>query len=314
MNIRKPAPLKKGDLIGLVSPASRIADEGRIDRAARYLEGLGYRTTVGTNATRLHGYLAGTDEERAADLHAMFEHREVRAIFCIRGGYGTPRLLPMLRYRIIARNPKIFVGYSDITALHLAFWKYAALVTFHAPMAGVDMADPMDPFTEEIFWRLLTSTTKTGAIAFPDPPPEGVVGGRAGGRLLGGNLALVTALVGTRYQPRFEDAILCLEDTGEDPYRVDRMFTQLRGSSILSRCSGIMLGHFTDCVPKDPTAPTFTTEEVLREYLSASRQPALWHVPFGHARRNLPIPFGIRARIDGNAGSVEYLEAAVRRD
>jgi muramoyltetrapeptide carboxypeptidase len=267
---------------------------------------------VGTHATRLHGYLAGTDEERAGDIHAMFEHREVKAIFCIRGGYGTPRLLPLLRYRIIARNPKIFVGYSDITAIHLALWKYTGLVTFHGSMAGVDMADPMDPFTEEVFWRLLTSTRKGGAVAFPLPPPEGLVPGKASGRLLGGNLALVTALVGTRYQPRFDDAILFLEDIGEDPYRIDRMFTQLRGASILTRCSGIMIGHFTDCVPRDPSTPTFTTDEVIREYLTAAQRPALWRVPFGHERRNMPLPVGVRVRIDAGTGVVEFLESAVR--
>jgi muramoyltetrapeptide carboxypeptidase len=312
MNLLKPPPLKKGNLIGLISPASRIADVSRIERATRYLETLGYRTVVGPHATQLHGYLAGTDEERAADIHAMFERRDVKAIFCIRGGYGTPRLLPLLRYRLITRNPKIFVGYSDITALHLAFWKRTGLVSFHASMAGVDMADAMDSFTEEMFWRLLTSPKKAGPIAFPPPGPEGVVQGKATGRLLGGNLALVTALIGTRYQPRFDDTLLYLEDTGEDPYRVDRMFTQLRGASILARCSGIMIGHFTDCVPKDPSTPTFTTEQVLREYLTAARRPALWRVPFGHERRNIPIPVGIRARINGEAGSIEYLESAVR--
>ncbi len=312
MNILKPARLRKGDLIGLISPASRIADAERIEHAIRYLESLGYRTAVGSGAARLHGYLAGTDDERAAELHAMFEDPAVKAVFCIRGGYGTPRLLPLLRYRTIARNPKIFVGYSDITALHMAFWKHAGLVTFHGPMAGVDMAGSMDPFTEEIFWRLLTFPRKGGPVVFPQPLPEGVVPGKARGRLLGGNLALITALVGTRFLPGFNGAILCLEEIGEDPYRVDRMFTQLRGASILSRCAGIMIGHFTDCVPKDPSAPTFTTEEVLREYLLASRRPAIWHIPFGHERRNLTIPFGIRARIDAGSGFLEFLESAVR--
>jgi muramoyltetrapeptide carboxypeptidase len=312
MAILKPPRLKKGDCIGLVSPASTIADTSRIERAVRYLEGLGYRTTVGMHATRRHGYLAGTDEERASDIHAMVEHRDVRAIFCIRGGYGAPRLLPLLRYRLIARNPKIFVGYSDITALHLAFWKHAGLVSIHGSMAGVDMADPMDPFTEELFWRLLTSAKKVGPIAFPPPAPEGLVPGKVSGRLLGGNLALVTALVGTRHQPRFDDTILYLEDIGEDPYRLDRMFTQLRGASILARCSGIMIGHFTDCVPRDPSAPTFTTDDVLREYVRGAQRPALWHVPFGHEPKNMPIPVGARARIDGAAGTVEFLESAVR--
>jgi muramoyltetrapeptide carboxypeptidase len=242
----------------------------------------------------------------------MFSNPEIKAVFCIRGGYGTPRLLPFLDYKLIRRNPKIFVGYSDITALHLAFWKKAELVSFHGSMAGVDMFEPMDPFTEELFWQLLTSRTKIGAIPIPEPRPTPLVRGKATGRLLGGNLALLTALLGTAYAPRFDGAILYLEDIGEDPYRVDRMLTQLRGAGILTRAAGTMIGHFTDCVPKDPASPTFTTDEVIREYLTAAGRPTLLGVPFGHEKRNLPIPVGLRARINAAEGSVEYLEGAVR--
>jgi muramoyltetrapeptide carboxypeptidase len=311
MSLIRPPALRPGDCIGLVSPASRVADPTRIDRAVRYLEGLGYRTMVGKNALRLHGYLAGTDSERVADIHAMFADPEVKAIFCIRGGYGTPRLLPSIDYRLIRQNPKIFVGYSDITALHLAFWRKAELVSFHGSMAGVDMFEPMDPFTEELFWRILTSNVKLGRIPFPDPPTP-LVPGKGTGRLLGGNLALVSAVVGTGYIPRFDDSILYLEDIGEDPYRVDRMLTQLRGAGILKRCAGIIIGHFTDCVPKDPAAPTFTTEEVIREYLVSAGRPTLLGVPFGHEKRNIPIPVGLRARVNGSEGTLEYLEGAVR--
>ncbi len=312
MPLLRPPALKRGDCIGLVSPASRIADPTRVERAVRYLEGCGYRTIIGPNALNLHGYLAGTDAERAADIHGMFSNPDVKAIFCIRGGYGTPRLLPYLDYRLIRENPKIFVGYSDITALHLAFWKKAELVSFHGSMAGVDMFEPMDPFTEELFWRLLTTRSRIGAISFPEPHPTPLVGGKATGRLLGGNLALVTAILGTVYAPRFDGALLYLEDIGEDPYRVDRMLTQLRGAGILTKAAGTMIGHFTDCVPKDPSAPSFTTDEVIREYLAAAGRPALLGVPFGHEKRNLPIPVGLRARIDTAKGSVEYLEGAVR--
>jgi len=312
MRILKPSALKRGDLIGLISPASKIADTSRIDRGVRYLEGLGYRTTIGANATKLHGYLAGTDEERAADIHAMFDDPRVRAIFCIRGGYGTPRLLPLLQYQIIVSHPKILVGYSDITALQLAFWKKAGLVSFHGSMVGVDMADPMDPFTEELFWRLLTSSEKVGVVPFPDPKPEPVVQGTASGRLLGGNLAVLASLIGTAYQPRFDSSILFLEDIGEDPYRVDRMLAQLRGASLLAKASGIMTGHFTDCVPKDLNTPTFSVEQVLHDYLTSSGCPSLTRVPFGHEHRNLPIPIGVRARIDASVGVLEYLEGAVR--
>jgi muramoyltetrapeptide carboxypeptidase len=241
----------------------------------------------------------------------MFADPDVDAIHCVRGGWGAARLLPLLDWDAIARTPKIFVGYSDITALHLAFWRKAELVSFHGSMAGVDMFEPMDPFTEELFWRILTSKTKLGRIPFPDPPTA-LVPGKASGRLLGGNLALVTAVVGTGYIPRFDDAIVYLEDIGEDPYRVDRMLAQLRGAGILRKSAGIIMGHFTDCVPKDPTAPTFTTDEVIREYLAEAGRPTLLGVPFGHQKRNIPIPVGLRARVNGNEGTLEYLEGAVR--
>lgn len=308
----KPPRLRPGDLIGLVSPASRIADAGRVERAVRYLEGLGYRVRVAPNALKQNAYLAGTDEERASDIHEMFEDSRVRAIFCIRGGYGSPRILPLLRYRLIARNPKIFVGYSDITVLHLAFWRKAGLVTFHGPMAGVDLADPMDSFTEELFWGLLTSPQRRGPVAFPDPPPVTLVPGRASGRLLGGNLALLCSIIGTGYLPDFSRALLYLEDVGEDPYRVDRMFTHLRGSRLLSAAGGVLLGQFTDCVPRDASSPSFSVEEVLREYAVASGKPTLGAVPFGHERRKMTIPVGIRARLSAHDGVLEYLEGSVR--
>jgi len=308
----KPPRLRSGDLIGLVSPASRISDATRVERAVRYLEGLSYRVTVGPNALKQNTYLAGTDEERASDINGMFEDARVRAIVCIRGGYGSPRILPLLRYRMIARNPKIFVGYSDITVLHLAFWRKAGLVTFHGPMAGVDLADPMDPFSEELFWGLLTSPRRKGPVSFPDPRPSAIVPGRAAGRLLGGNLALLCSIIGTPYLPDFSGALLYLEDIGEDPYRVDRMFTQLRASRLLDAARGVLLGQFTECVPRDASSPSFSVEEVLREYTLAAGRPTLGGVPFGHERTKMTIPVGIRARLSAHEGLLEYLEGSVR--
>ena len=312
MDTVKPRRLQRGDLIGLVSPASRIVDTTKIDRAVRYIEGLGYRVIVGANATKMNTYLAGTDEERAADLHAMFEDRRVKAIFCIRGGYGTPRLLPLMRYRMIAGNPKILVGYSDITALQLAIWRKARLVTFHGPMAGVDMADPMDPFTEEHFWRSLTSRTRVGRMTIPDEQPHTLVPGKGTGRLLGGNLALIASIVGTSFQPDFRNAVLFLEDIGEDPYRVDRMLTQLRGSGILPKAHGVLVGQFTECVPRDTSSPSFTVDEILQEYTYGAGVPSLSGLPFGHNRRKMTLPVGIRVRVNATERWVEYLEGAVR--
>jgi len=308
----KPPRLRPGDLVALVSPASTIADPSRIDRAVRYLESLGYRTKVGRSVLSTLGYLAGTDEERVADLHDAFGDPQVKAILCIRGGYGTPRILSMLKYPLIARNPKIFMGYSDITALALAMWRKTGLVTFHGPMAGVDMADPMDSFTEDLLWRVVTSRQKLGAIRFPDPPGRGLVPGRAVGRLLGGNLALLVSSMGTPYFPDLRGAVLFIEDIGEEPYRVDRMLAQLRNARILSSCAAILGGQFTDCGPKDATKPSLTLEEVFQDAARRTGRPFLGGLPFGHEARKMTIPVGIRARVDTGMGELEYLEAAVR--
>jgi len=312
MDAVTPSALPSGGLIGLVSPATTVGDLSRIEKAARYLEGRGYRVAVGENVRKVHGYLAGTDAERAADLHSMFANKEVKAVMCIRGGYGTPRLLPLLNYRLIARNPKIFVGYSDITALQLAFWKKCRLVTFQGPMPGVDFIDPVDPFSEEMFWRLITSPRKAGRLVLPGQALTSLRPGHASGRLLGGNLSLVVALMGTAFLPDFRDAILCLEDVDEEPYRLDRMLMQLRLGGVLRRCAGVLLGQFTDCVPRDPSKPSLTVDEILQETAAASPVPVLANAPFGHIPVKLTVPFGVRARIDAEAGTLEYCAAAVR--
>ncbi|MCK5572298.1 MAG: LD-carboxypeptidase [Bacteroidetes bacterium] len=312
MEFIRPPRLQKGDLVGLISPASPIADASRIDRGVRYLESIGYRVVLGKNITAEHGYLAGTDEQRAADLHTMFENVKVRAILCIRGGYGSPRLLSLLDYRLIRRNPKIFVGYSDITGLQLAMWKKAGLVTFHGPMVGVDMANEMDSFTEETFWGFVTSTKKRGAISVPDNNAEVLFPGKATGRLLGGNLALVVSLLGTPYQPNFSRSVLFIEDIGEEPYRIDRMLIQLRNARILGRTSAILSGQFTDCVPADNTKASLSVDQILSEAAASARRPFVARLPFGHENPKMTIPVGIRARVLTDSGQIEFLEPAVR--
>ncbi len=308
----KPRKLKRGDLIGIVSPASPVADATRVEKGVRYLESLGYRVKVGRNVGKTFGYLAGTDAERAADLHEMFADPDVKAIVCVRGGYGTPRLLALLNYRLIARHPKIFVGFSDVTALQLAIWKKCRLITFHGPMAGVEMANAMDPFTEEMFWRCLTSEKKLNAVPLPEKPQVLSPAAAATGRLLGGNLSLVLSLLGTPYQPDFTGALLFLEEVAEEPYRIDRMLTQLRNASVMSKVSGILFGRFTDCVPSDRTKPSFSVEEVLREVVQALPIPVLAEVPFGHVPTKLTLPVGVRARIAPSDASLAFLEGAVR--
>jgi muramoyltetrapeptide carboxypeptidase len=312
VDIRKPRRLQKGDLIGLVSPASTIADPSRINSGVLYLERLGYRVIVGKHVLKTYGYLAGTDEERVDDIHTMFGNPDVRGIFCIRGGYGTPRLLSLINYHLIRNNPKVFVGYSDITAFQLALWRRCGLVCFQGPMVGVDMASPMDGYTEELFWRVVTRNARAGHVLNTGEPLVVRRAGKVAGTLLGGNLALVCAIMGTPFQPRFDGAMLFFEDTGEEPYRIDRMFAQLRHAGAFRRARGLLTGQFSDAEPKDPTKPTLSLEEVLRETAEYAEIPFLSNLPFGHESRKMTIPIGIRARLDSETRTLEYLEPAVR--
>jgi len=312
MTIKFPARLRQGDLIGLVAPASPLDDTGRVERGVRYLEGLGYRTLVAPHVSQRVGYLAGTDKQRADDLHAMFTDRRVKAIFCVRGGYGSPRLLGALNYRLIARHPKIFVGYSDITALLLALWSECSLVSFHGPMAGVEMAGSMDPVTEESFWRILTDASSgmglgAGTVLTDGRGPRRPVRGR----LIGGNLSLCASLVGTAYQPDFLRSILFLEDIGEEPYRIDRMVTQLRNAGIFSRVTAVVLGSFTNCVPNDASSPSLSVDEIMRENAAMTGKPHATGFPFGHEEHFVTFPVGVRANLDLKSGKLELLEAAV---
>jgi muramoyltetrapeptide carboxypeptidase len=236
----------------------------------------------------------------------------VRAIFALRGGYGTPRLLDRIDYRALGRDPKIISGFSDITALQLAIFKKCGLVTFSGPMPAVEFWNDPDPFTEENFWRLLTSAKKIGALK--NPPEAGLemlVPGRAEGVLLGGNLSLVTCSVGTAFLPTLAGAILVLEEVDEAPYRVDRMLMQLVNSGIASRLSGVVFGQFTRCEAKDPSKPSLSCAEVLREFAGRLCGPAIANFQYGHIPRKLTVPFGLRARLDSKRKRIEVLESAV---
>jgi muramoyltetrapeptide carboxypeptidase len=212
----------------------------------------------------------------------------------------------------VRQNPKIVVGYSDLTALQLALFKKTGLITFSGPMVGVEMWETIDPFTEEHFWRVLTSKARIGALANSE---EEIVAcynrGRVAGRLLGGTLSLLIFLMGTPYFPDLREALLVLEDVDEAPHRVDRMFTQLFHAGILKSISGLVLGKFTDCVPSDPSKPHLTIEQVLQEALLKLSCPVLTNFQYGHIPKKLTLPIGLRARLDTRRGVLEVLEAAV---
>jgi len=312
MTILKPPRLRRGDVIGLISPASAPLPAEKIEKGARYLEGLGYRVELGEHVAAQHGYFAGTDAERLSDLNAMLNDSGVKAIFAVRGGYGSPRLLPFVDYGAVRRQPKIVVGFSDITGLQLALFRRTGLVTFSGPLPGVEFWQKPDPYTEEHFWRLLTSTRRVGPLH--NPNREGLCArtrGRAQGRLLGGNLSLVVSNLGTRFSPDYDGAILVLEDVHEDFHRIDRMFTQLRNAGILDQISGLVLGLFTHCRPSDAAGPHLKLAEIFDEVFSWVTVPSVEGFQYGHVARKLTLPFGLHARLDANSGTLSVLESSV---
>jgi muramoyltetrapeptide carboxypeptidase len=284
----------------------------KIEGSVRYFEKQGYRVTVGPHASKIHGYLAGTDAERAGDLNRFIQDKEVRAIFALRGGYGTPRILDQVDYRELRRHPKIISGFSDITALLLAIYRKCKLATFSGPMPAVEFWKEPDPYTEEEFWALLTSPKKNMILGNPpDDPISSFRKGSGSGILLGGNLSLVVSLLGTPYIPSLRDAVLVLEEIQEVPYRVDRMFSQLKNSGVLRSVAALMLGKFTHCEPEDLSKPCLPLEKVLSEYASLVAGPVLSNLAYGHVAKKLTMPFGLPARIDGSKGSIRLLESAV---
>jgi muramoyltetrapeptide carboxypeptidase len=310
--IIKPPALKKGDVIGVIAPASAPTAQEKIDKGIQYLERIGYRVKLGKHAREVRGYLAGTDEQRASDINVMFSDKEVKAIVAVRGGYGTPRILPLLHYDIIKRNPKILVGYSDLTALQLAIFRKTGLVTFSGPMVGVEMWKDIDPFTEEHFWTTVTSTKKAGQVFNPNYKPFiPIHAGKASGTLLGGNLSLISSIVGTPFLPSFKYSLLFLEEIEEECYRFDRMLCQLKLAGILKDAKGILIGELTDVKASDKSKPFLTAEEVVQDYFSPLNIPILQGLTYGHIPRKLTIPIGIEGRIDADKCTLEFFEAAV---
>jgi muramoyltetrapeptide carboxypeptidase len=312
MTFTKPKKLMKGDLIGLISPASSPDDLSLIESGVRYIEGLGYHTILGKNVGKIRGYLAGTDNERAEDIHQMFSDKKVKAVFCLRGGYGAFRLLDKIDYKIIRNNPKIFVGFSEITALQMAFLQKANLITFAGPMVIPNFSKEVSSYTEENFWRMITSNKKPGRIKFPKLNRLSFISpNEAAGIMVGGNLAVFTSLLGTRYFPGLKNKILFLEDISEPPYKIDRMFNQLRLNNAFKKVKGIILGRFEDCKEIDEKKKTLTLEEVCSDYLGSIKIPAIHSFPHGHIKDMVTLPIGIRIRLNAAKGYLEFLESVV---
>ena len=302
--LRKPPALKKGDLIGVVAPAGVVKTED-LGNGVRRLEELGFRVALGRSLYQSARYLAGRDEERAADLAEMFANPEVKAVVAARGGYGTSRIIPLLDAKALARSPKIFVGSSDLTLL-LHFLRSACrLVTFHGPMVSPNFGKYSSPTTNGEFVRILGATTPPGPIDVTGV--KVLKGGSGEGVLTGGCLSLVCQTIGTPYEIRTEDAILFLEDINEPPYRIDRMLTYLKQVGKFDGVRAVVFGLMPDCHPSPQEL--YTLEDVIRDVLADLPCPILYDFPSGHGGTNVTLPFGVRAAVEG--ATLSILEAPV---
>ncbi|NOZ62768.1 MAG: LD-carboxypeptidase [Calditrichaeota bacterium] len=316
--IIKPPRLKKGDTVGLIAPASCVFEPATIREGIETLQSLGFKVQTGKHIAEKYGYLAGTDEQRVSDLHDMFRDDSVKAIFALRGGYGSMRLLDLIDYQLIRSHPKILMGYSDITSLCLGIYAKTGLVTFHGPVAISSFSE----YTQRYFYQSVQSTAAIGEVELPEPDnplrPTAhlatIRSGKATGRLVGGNLTLLTALLGTPYEPDFREAILFLEETGEEPYDIDRMLTQLLLSGKLDRVNGIIFDLCPDCAPRDykPAFPTnLSVEEVLQDRLGHLKCPALFGLKVGHEADKPTMPLGVQVTLDADKKIFSFDEGAV---
>jgi muramoyltetrapeptide carboxypeptidase len=346
----KPHRLKVGDTVALVSPASGITRDELFD-SLNNLEAMGLIVQYSENMRVKKGYLGGTDKQRADDINEMFANKDIAGIFCARGGYGTPRILPLLDYELIRKNPKPLIGYSDITALLYAIYSRTGLITFHGPVGKSNFT----PYASRILRQVVFEPTDNLLIPHADifnkpapllveqrdtkkrrrgveeQQPEIIIespvvqrdpifepytirGGIAEGELMGGNLTLIITLMGTPFEMNFDDKLVFIEEIGEEPYRMDRMLTQLLLAGKFDKAKGIAIGVCKGC-EIDLVDPKFkeslSLKEVLFDRLKDLGIPVVYGMSFGHVPDNATLPLGIRAKLDVTTRSFTLLEQAV---
>lgn len=319
LKIIKPTPLFPGDTILFVAPSGSL-DSTRMSLVKQRLEDRGYITIQATDLLREYGYLGGTDERRTEEFMNAWKEPSVKAIFPGTGGYGVTRILDDLDYNIIKQYPKILIGFSDITALHLAINKMTGLVTFHTPnpMYGLGGEDNLSPVSEYYFWQAIEGNNPNGYIIDLEPfgLKDSVItlnGGIGKGELTGGNLSLIATLMGTPYEIETDGKILFMEDVGEAPYRIDRYLSQIKLAGKFERVNGIILGKFTrreDEPPDDENS--FSMMEVFEQYFSDLNIPVLANFPIGHYQNNITFPIGVQAELDADNKLVKILESPTR--
>ncbi len=304
----KPPALKTGDTIAISSPAGAIWDNSQLEKFVSILENSGFQVKLGQTLKEKYGYFAGSDDLRAKEINDFFSDKYVNAIFCMKGGWGCARILDKLNYEVIKNNPKVIMGFSDITSLLIAINAKTGLATYHGPVGNSGWNDFTIKYVKEIL-----VDKKIVSYAYPEDDADKhytINEGKANGILVGGNLTVLASMIGSDYLPNWENKILFLEETGEEPYRIDRMLTQLKLAGVLKNIKGLVFGKCVKCEAEEPEK-AFTLKEVLEQHIKPLGIPAFYGAMIGHIVNKYTVPIGITAEIDATAGSIKLLEAAV---
>ena len=303
----KPKPLQKGDSVAIIAPASP-SDKNLIDKCITSLNKLGLKVVVGESCLSEHGFLSGTDDIRANDINCMFADKNIKGIFALRGGYGCARLLNLIDFKLIKKNPKIFVGYSDITALHIAINQKSKLITYHGPMISTELIKGLDEYSADYYQKFIFGHEKVAELFNPEGDNLEIINtGVATGQLIGGNLSLICSSLGTKYEINTKNKILFLEEIDEVPYKVDRMLTHLKQSGKLKDTNGIILGAFTNCIAPN-NKKSLSLQEVFNEIILPLKKPTISNLVCGHCLPTLTLPLGAKVLIDANNKKIKILE------
>lgn len=309
MSLLKPRRIQPGDTIGIVSPSGPIQGE-ELEKGLRLFQERGYKIVLGQHVLDRRGYLAGNDRDRASDLMEMFARKEIRAVVCSRGGYGAARLIPYLDPSLFRENPKIFLGYSDITVLHLWFQRHVGLVTFYAPMPITFSREVPDHALTQ-FWRAVEEPEPLGELPPWSAKVRTITGGKVQGPLTGGCLCLLNSSLSTSYEMETQGAIVLLEDVDEPPYRIDLMVNHLALAGKWSACAGVVIGEATRWQKQVAEGEGFLTpEEIWQDYFKPLGKPVIAGFPFGHILDPLTLPYGVQAELDADRGTLTLLESA----
>lgn len=305
----KPKSLKPGDTIAITSPAGAVWDLQQTETFSSILKQLGFNVILGKTLTEKWGYFSGKEEARVNELHEFFSNKNIQGIFSMKGGWGCARILDQLDYDLIRKNPKVILGFSDISSLLIAIHQRTGLITFHGPVGNSGWND----YTTNVFRSVLQNDLNE--YTYPAPPANEdpiitLSKGKTSGELIGGNLTVLTNLIGSKYLPDWKGKILFIEDFKEEPYSIDRMLTQLKLSGILDQVNGVVIGKCNKCLPEEPLK-SFTLTEVLEQHFKAYNKPVFYGAMIGHIENKYTIPIGIKAEMDADKGSIRLLENSV---